>query len=268
MKKIAIPFLSLIFVLVSSFSTQLNSSLIEKTSPFTQTYTISNYPNSFSDFTKSIYDSLKLGKSGLCFDVFEKALTGFYVLKSQALIKQKIITVVDFDIPSKLKRMWIINLDEKKLLFHTLVAHGKNSGADLAVQFSNKDQSYMSSLGFYVTGNTYIGKHGLSLVLKGMDKDQNTNAERRSIVLHGAEYVCEQFIEANGRLGRSQGCPAVPVELHQAIINNIKDGSLLYIHKSDQSYHSEFLDKKRAEQAFSREENFSFNTQNSIYSYK
>jgi hypothetical protein len=241
---------------------------VEKKGKVSSVFANPNNLSSFSNFTQSIYNSLKLGKSGLSFEVFEKAVTGYYVLKGRDLVKQKVITVVDFDVPSKLKRMWIINLEAKKLIFHTLVAHGKNSGEDVAVQFSNKDQSYMSSLGFYVTGNTYIGKHGLSLVLKGMDKNQNTNAERRSIVLHGAEYVCEQFIESNGRLGRSQGCPAVPVELHKAIIDNIKGGSLLYIHKSDQSYHSEFLDKRRAEQAFEREENFLLNTQNSIYSYK
>jgi len=247
---------------------QIKSSAIERKGKISKSQTISDKVSSFSDFAKSIYDSLKLGKSGLNLNVFESALTGYYVLKDQGLVKHKIITVVDFDMPSNLKRMWIINLEAKKLLFHTLVAHGKNSGEDLAVQFSNKDQSFMSSLGFYVTGNTYIGKHGLSLILKGMDKGQNTNAERRSIVLHGAEYVCEQFIESNGRLGRSHGCPAVPVALHKAIIDHIKDGSLLFIHKSDQTYHSEFLDRIKAEYAFNKEENFSSNTQNSIYSYK
>ena len=122
------------------------------------------------------------------------------------------LTLIDFSRPSQHKRLWVINVEKGKVLFHTLVAHGKASGADVPMAFSNKDGSEMSSLGFYRTApTTYTGKHGLSLKLVGLDPGFNTNAESRAVVVHGADYVCEDFVKAHGRLGRSQGCPALPV---------------------------------------------------------
>jgi hypothetical protein len=126
--------------------------------------------------------------------------------------------------------MYIIDLNKGELLLQTYVAHGRNSGQEFADHFSNLPESYMSSPGFYVTGSTYTGKHGLSLLLKGQDKGLNDNAEQRSIVFHGASYVSEEFIRKYGRLGRSQGCPAVSEELSASVINMIKDGSCVYMY--------------------------------------
>lgn len=187
------------------------------------------------------YNQLELQNDGLSLDLFKKGFQGYSNLKSSGLVKSDIITLVDFTKPSTEKRMWIIDLKNNKLLKNTLVAHGKNSGQNMANIFSNLQNSYMSSLGCYVTGNTYVGKHGLSLRLKGLDQGFNTNAFQRAIVLHGAKYVSEDFIKCNGRLGRSHGCPAVPVSENEEIIELIKGGSFLFINGLNPEYSSEYL---------------------------
>ena len=125
-----------------------------------------------------------------------------------------------------------------------MVAHGKNTGGLLAKNFSNTIGSKQSSLGFYITGNTYTGKHGLSLYLNGIEPNINDNAKERAIVIHGASYVSQDFISENGRLGRSFGCPAVPVSKHKTIINTIKNGSCLFMYYPSAYYfdHSQFVD--------------------------
>ncbi len=180
-------------------------------------------------------------------EVFAIAFKGYSALKAvPGTVKKDILTVIDFSLPSKEKRLWIINLETKEVLFHDYVAHGRNSGEDVAGVFSNKSGSYMSSIGFYVTGQTYQGKHGLSLLLEGMDKDFNSNARNRSIVVHGADYVNAGFIKKYGRLGRSLGCPSIPMEIHKDIINTIKDGSTLFIYYPDPAFleKSEVLNMK------------------------
>ena len=154
-----------------------------------------------------------------------------------------VLTLVDFSRPSQQKRLWVIDVAGGRVLFHTLVAHGKASGGDLPVAFSNQGGSEMSSLGFYRTAPaTYLGKHGLSLKLYGLDPGFNTNAENRAVVVHGADYVCEEFVRAHGRLGRSQGCPALPAGQAAAIVQAIKGGSVLYLHGPAQAgYHSRWL---------------------------
>ena len=161
---------------------------------------------------------------------FSKALEGFYLLKEKGIIKKDFLTIVDFSLSSKVKRMWIIDMNENKILMNSLVAHGKNSGEDYANQFSNTNESNKSSLGFFATGESYIGKHGLSLKLDGLENGVNSNARQRAIVIHGADYVSENFIKNHNRLGKSQGCPAVPVELSKKIIQTIKDKSCLFIY--------------------------------------
>jgi hypothetical protein len=121
-------------------------------------------------------------------------------------------------------------------LFNTFVSHGRNSGTDMATEFSNDPNSFKSSLGFYVTGDTYKGEHGYSLRLDGKEKGINDNAQERSIVMHAADYVNEAVVKAKGYLGRSLGCPAVPPALHKAIINTIKDGTCLFLYSPDQYY--------------------------------
>lgn len=180
-------------------------------------------------------------------DVFALALKGHTALKeAPGIVKKDILTVIDYSLSSNEKRMWIIDLASKKILFNDFVAHGRKSGNNKADIFSNVSGSYMSSIGFYVTGDTYNGKHGLSLLLEGMDKDFNCNARSRAIVMHGADYVSADFIKKYGRLGRSLGCPSISMDIHEEVINTIKEGSTLFIYYPDPGFieKSELLNPK------------------------
>lgn len=181
--------------------------------------------------TYSTYESIDFKKETPPeFAIFEKALKGYNLLLDQITVSKPLLTIIDFTKSANEKRMWVIDLEKKKLLYHCLTAHGRNSGDVFANSFSNVPNSNKSSLGFYVTGSTYIGKHGTSLILKGIEPEINDQAEARRIVMHGADYVSEEFISKHGRLGRSLGCPAVPVGLHKEIIKTIANGSCLYIY--------------------------------------
>lgn len=161
---------------------------------------------------------------------FKQALEGFYSMKEKGLIQKDILTLVDFSLSSKAKRLWVIDLSTNTILFNTFVAHGRNSGMEFANKFSNKNESLKSSLGLYLTGEVYNGKHGMSLKLDGQEAGVNSNARSRAVVMHGADYVSESVIRMQNRLGRSLGCPAIPVELTDDIINTIKDKSVLFIY--------------------------------------
>ena len=204
------------------------------------------------DYIKDIFDEMDLRGTGLKRELFSNAVIGLQNFKKAKLISpdKSIISIVDFGKPSNLKRLWIIDLKSKKLLYQTLVAHGQGSGFERAEVFSDRLNSHQSSLGFYITANTYTGKHGLSLKLKGMDAGFNKNAFERAIVVHGASYVSKDFIKTHGRLGRSHGCPALPQELTPAIINVIKNKSLLYIDGNVNTYTSNYLNKSIAASYF------------------
>lgn len=179
----------------------------------------------------SIYNQLDANSLALPnFECFSAALDGFHLLKEKGLIQKNILTLVDFSLSSNAKRLWVIDLDRNVVLFQTLVAHGRNTGEEFANEFSNQAESFKSSIGFYATGEIYNGKHGLSLKLDGLEKGLNDKARVRAVVIHGADYVSESFIRQNKRLGRSQGCPAIPVEMNEKIINVIKDKSCLFIY--------------------------------------
>jgi hypothetical protein len=185
----------------------------------------------------SVYESLELGKLGLSKQAFDYAMKGHdYLAANGKLQNEDIISIVDFSLPSSQKRLFIVDLKNNKLLFHTYVSHGRGSGAEMANEFSNVAESNKSSLGFYVTGDTYEGKHGLSMRLLGQDKGFNDNAQDRSIVMHSASYVSEATIKAMGFCGRSQGCPAVPEELTKPIIETVKNGSCLFLYSPNQEY--------------------------------
>ncbi|RYE20571.1 MAG: murein L,D-transpeptidase catalytic domain family protein [Sphingobacteriaceae bacterium] len=199
----------------------------------------------YSSYLTNIYETANLYASGLNADVFAKAVTGFYNLKKSAKLSddKSIITIVDFNKSSCTKRMWIVDLQSATLLLNTWVAHGQGSGGDIADQFSNIDSSHQSSLGFYLTGEIYTGKHGRSLRLDGMDANFNSNARKRDIVVHAADYVGEKTIANTGRLGRSHGCPAVAPELAAFVIDQIKNKTVLFINGPDSKYNSKYLDQ-------------------------
>lgn len=167
---------------------------------------------------------------------FKNGMTGYYKLADKNLIDKQILTIIDFSISSKEERMWVMDMSNNTILFHTVVSHGKNTGGEFATEFSNKVNSLQSSLGFFITGETYYGKNGLSLFIDGMEKQFNSRARERYVVIHGADYANPSSIKHLGRLGRSYGCPAVPRALTQDIIDVIKNKSVLYIHSADKTY--------------------------------
>jgi L,D-transpeptidase catalytic domain len=196
-----------------------------------------------------MYDSLRLNIMGLSQQAFLNAMLGFdYLAKAGKFTNDKIISIADFSLPSNKKRLFIIDLQNRKVLFNTYVAHGVNSGKEYAKQFSNRPESNQSSLGFYETENTYMGSNGYSLHLQGLEKGINDKAGSRAIVMHGADYVSENLIQAQGYIGRSWGCPAVPEKLHRPIINKIKNGTCLFIYSTDKNYriHSRILKEATA----------------------
>jgi len=148
----------------------------------------------------------------------------------------KRLTVIDYSLPSTRKRLWVLDLAERRVLFHELVAHGRGSGDNVATAFSNRSGSLQSSLGLFLTGETYSGKHGYTLRLQGLEPGINDRAEERAIVIHGAWYVSEEFASRHGRLGRSWGCPALDRKVSRKLIDAIKGGSLLFVYYPDRSW--------------------------------
>lgn len=187
---------------------------------------------------KNLYNDLKGADQKPDFKVFRKALIGYYHLKASKKVsdKKEYLTIVDFSLSSNKERLWVIDLKNKEIIFHTLVAHGRNTGEEYAAKFSNLPNSFMSSIGFYITGEIYNGKHGFSLRLDGQEREFNSEARSRAVVMHGADYVSKDFIKKVGRLGRSLGCPAIPVELHEEIISALADKTVLFVYHPDKSY--------------------------------
>jgi len=181
---------------------------------------------------KNLYAECNLTDK-LDYNVFKHAMDGY---NSIELSNKKLLSIIDYSKPSTEKRFFIIDIENHKLLYHTLVAHGKKSGYLNATKFSNKYGSYKSSLGFFRTGNSYFGIRGYSLKLEGLEKGINDNARLRGIIIHGANYVDERLVNGNGVIGRSWGCPAVSNKLSKEIINLLKGGSLLYIYANDELY--------------------------------
>lgn len=191
-------------------------------------------PEGVSDFsyTQQLYEEMRLDQ-WICFDAFRQALKGCDKIERK---NKDIITLIDFSKPSTEERMVVVDLNHRKILFSSLVSHGKNSGGNYATSFSNENGSYKSSLGFYLTENTYQGRNGYSLVLNGLEKGINDLAKQRAIVIHGAAYSDPSVAVSSGRLGRSFGCPALPLSLCKPVINTIKNGTLLFIYANDKNY--------------------------------
>lgn len=193
-----------------------------------------NYSTNYSNPNDTIYETWKENLTntyGIPLPAVNMAFNGYYILKSKNLLKNdSILTIIDFSIPSTEQRFFVLDLKNLKVIKNSLVAHGMNSGENKAESFSNNRHSNQSSLGLFLTQETYEGKHGYSLRLDGMSRGLNDNARKRAIVIHGADYVSEDFIKENDRIGRSFGCPALPINLVEEIIDLIKEGSCLYIY--------------------------------------
>ena len=189
-------------------------------------------------YTNKLFSALNLAENGLKREVFNFAIRGWEKLSlSGKLHNSGIVTIADYSQSSNKKRLYVIDLKNMKLLFNTYVAHGRNTGDEFASSFSNKEGSLKTSLGFYVTENPIIGSHtGFSLMINGVEKGINDNAEKRAIIMHAADYATEDFIRKYGRLGRSLGCPAVPPEFNQLIIEAIKGGTCLFLYNPDKKY--------------------------------
>lgn len=190
-----------------------------------------------ADAASTLYNSIQLEQLGLSKAAFDYAWKGYeYLLNLKKISRSNYLTICDFSQSSLKKRMYIIDIENNRLVTQTYVAHGRNSGGEYASQFSNKPESLQSSLGFYVTASTYIGKHGLSLKIDGMEPGINDKAMERTIVIHGADYVSAGRAAAGGYMGRSWGCPAVPKEEANSIITTIKNGTCLFIYHPEKRY--------------------------------
>lgn len=172
-------------------------------------------------------------ESRVSYNAFLWLMKGYRKLEAK---NRDILTLIDYSKPSTEERLYVFDMKNKKLLFISHVAHGKNSGDNYATSFSNENNSHKSSLGFYLTEKAYQGSNGYSLVLNGLEKGVNDRAKERAVVMHGADYANPAFISRIGRLGRSFGCPSIPIALTKPIINTIKDGTLLFIYADDADY--------------------------------
>ena len=186
------------------------------------------------EFTKKIYT--ELDHPEINYDAFHNATVGYYyLLKKGALKNTKYLSIIDMSKSANEDRFYLIDMEENQLVCRSLIAHGKNTGEEYAKYFSNIENSYQTSFGFYTTAETYNGKNGLSMRMDGLEYC-NDKARKRDIVVHNADYVSYDFIKENGRLGRSFGCPALPIKGYEKIINKIKNGSCFYIFYPDRKY--------------------------------
>ncbi len=188
---------------------------------------------------KDVFFSIEnLVDTGLSRDVFDLAIKGLRKLDSDGKLNNpNIVTIADYSQSSNKKRLYVIDLKNRKLLFNTYVAHGRNTGDEYARSFSNKEGSFKSSLGFYVTEKPIVGSHtGFALLINGVEKGFNDHAVQRQIIIHAAEYASENFIKKHGRLGRSYGCPSLPPDMNKPIIETIKGGTCLFLYNPNKDY--------------------------------
>ena len=187
----------------------------------------------------SLYNLMGLGNYGLQREVFFKAYKGYNFLLKKGLVRKKnILTVCDYSQSSNNKRLYVIDLKETRMLFNTFVSHGRNSGGEFANTFSNLIESNKSSLGFMLTAETYNGKAGYSMRFDGMEAGINDKVRTRDIVLHGSYFVNAQMVKTRGIIGNSLGCPAIPNDKRNQVIEAIKGGSCFYINHPDNWYNT------------------------------
>ena len=196
-----------------------------------------DYVVSAAENASYLYISLGLESIGLSKKAFEYAYKGYQYLLGKKLIgNSTYLTICDFGQPSSKKRLYLIDLSCNEVVMNTYVAHGRNSGLDYATRFSNRPESLQSSLGFYVTGQTYTGQNGFSLRMQGLERGINDKAYERAIVIHGADYIGPEKLQSGSYMGRSHGCPAVPASENVTLINTIKNGTCLFIYHPAKTY--------------------------------
>jgi hypothetical protein len=169
-------------------------------------------------------------------EVLDLALRAYECGHETGAIDGPLLTLIDYSLPSTTRRLWVIDVPRRRVLFHELVAHGENSGGNFATAFSNREGSRQSSLGLFRTEGTYVGGHGVSLRLEGLEPGVNDRAMQRKIVMHGADYVDNDVVQALGRLGRSWGCPALPQPVSRRVIERIKGGSAVFAYYPDRRW--------------------------------
>ena len=234
MKK-ALIFLSLLIISNLSFSEGTNlESINQNTVIATET---DNKPQKVTLDVKSVYDSLNI-KGKIDYSIFQKAYLGYVQIPNK---NPGVLVIIDYTKPSNEERFYVLDLNKKKLVYSTRVAHSKNSGLEIPLEFSDDPNSYQSSLGFFLTLGEYNGAYGYSLRLKGLEENINANAESRAIVIHGGNIVDDEYIKKFGFAGRSLGCPVLPAALTKEIVNYIKHGRVLFIYGNDEEYIEESL---------------------------
>jgi hypothetical protein len=216
--------LALFTILLTSFNREKND------------YSVADQKNSVSiSYWLNLYN--KIQSNDLSFEAFDYALAGFTKLQERKMLNNDtLLTIIDYSKPSSKERLYIIDLKNCRIQDKTLGAHGQATGELYSRYFSNKPQSHQSSLGFFITDKTYYGSQGYSLKLRGIEKNINDNAEKRAIVIHGADYVSYNYLNEYGRLGRSFGCPALPIEKNRRIIDLIKNKSCVFIYYPAKEY--------------------------------
>jgi hypothetical protein len=187
--------------------------------------------------------AIKSNAPSLNSDAIKLGVEAYNHAEKMGMDKQKVLTIIDYSQPSSKQRLWVIDMNDGHVIYNTLVAHGKGSGMNYATSFSNKPNSDATSIGVYLTGSTYSGKHGYSLRLKGLDKGYNNNVYSRAVVMHSAWYVGKKFLAEHGRIGRSWGCPALSQQDAPKVISKIKDGTIMLAYSPNKNWeqHSSFL---------------------------
>ena len=186
---------------------------------------------------KELYNELNAAQYDLSFTAFRYAYIGYQTMKKQHRLNNKeLFSIIDFTKDCNSKRFYTIDLEKMKIVYYTYVAHGKKSGERMATSFSDAVESNKSSIGFYITGNTYNGGNGYSLILNGDEKGYNSNLAKRSVVVHAADYANEDYIARNGRMGRSLGCPALPENIYKQVIETIKEKKMIFAYYNDAKY--------------------------------
>ena len=229
-------FLLISFFLFSSNTIiESNLNLSETSDEVEETISLEKKIMAFDSFVESFYDCLSTPE--LNFKMLKDGLKGYYSMKAdEKLTNSRYLSLIDFTLPSNKDRLFVIDMESKKVIIKSIIAHGRNSGGLNATKFSNESESKMSSLGFFTTGNIYDGKYEYSMKLHGLEYS-NDNVFERGVVMHSADYATKEFLKKNGNvLGRSFGCPALPHKGYKKIVDTIKGGSCMFIFGKDRRY--------------------------------